>query len=186
VGASVARHCLAALLLPQGYAMRCSRAAGYDRADGAASRHGLFSVDLKRVRASLVGIGEQAQKVTVSLKGQFARYLLHQSCGSFGENWACRSGPASDTPRNDHSRINGRAAGESSNRPGGLRAGSPPSPPPRLIRPTVRRLPRSPRLSGPGPHRWPTGRYSASAASAGVISVMVWNSPRNSGWFCAR
>ena len=29
---------------------------------------------------------------------------------------------------------------------GGLRAGSPPSPPPGLIRPTVRRLPRSPRL----------------------------------------
>ncbi len=38
-------------------------------------------------------------------------------------------------------------------RPGGLRTGSPPSPPPRSIRPTVRRLPRSPRLSGPGPHR---------------------------------
>ena len=38
-------------------------------------------------------------------------------------------------------------------RPGGLRAGSPPSPPPRSIRPTVRRLPRSPRFSGPGPHR---------------------------------
>ena len=37
-------------------------------------------------------------------------------------------------------------------RPGGLRTGSPPSPPPRSIRPTVRRLPRSPRLSGPGPH----------------------------------
>ncbi len=29
---------------------------------------------------------------------------------------------------------------------GGLRAGSPPSPPPRLIRPTVRRLLRSPRF----------------------------------------
>jgi|GEM_PF-4300062 len=29
-------------------------------------------------------------------------------------------------------------------------------------------------------------RYAVSAASAGVISVMVWNSPRNSGWFCAR
>ena len=38
-------------------------------------------------------------------------------------------------------------------RPGGPRTGSPPSPPPRSIRPTVRRLPRSPRLSGPGPHR---------------------------------
>ena len=38
-------------------------------------------------------------------------------------------------------------------RPGGLRAGSPPSPPPRSIRPTVRRLLRSPRLSGPGPHQ---------------------------------
>ena len=37
-------------------------------------------------------------------------------------------------------------------RPGGRRTGSPPSPPPRSIRPAVRRLPRSPRLSGPGPH----------------------------------
>lgn len=36
--------------------------------------------------------------------------------------------------------------------PGALSAGSPPSPPPRLIRPSVRRLPRSPRLMGPGPH----------------------------------
>ena len=36
-------------------------------------------------------------------------------------------------------------------RPGGLRTGSPPSPPPRLIRPTVRLLLRSPRFSGPGP-----------------------------------
>jgi hypothetical protein len=36
-------------------------------------------------------------------------------------------------------------------RPGELRTGSPPSPPPRLIRPNVRLLPRSPRLSGPGP-----------------------------------
>ena len=30
----------------------------------------------------------------------------------------------------------------------------PPSPPPRSIRPTVRRLLRSPRLSGPGPHQF--------------------------------
>jgi len=37
-------------------------------------------------------------------------------------------------------------------RPSGLWAGSPPSPPPRLIRPIVRLLPRSPGLSGPGPH----------------------------------
>ena len=36
--------------------------------------------------------------------------------------------------------------------PDGLRAGSPPSPSPRLIRPTVRLLLRSPRLLGPGPH----------------------------------
>ena len=34
---------------------------------------------------------------------------------------------------------------------GGLRTGSPPSPPPPLIRPSRRRLQRSPRLSGPGP-----------------------------------
>ena len=35
--------------------------------------------------------------------------------------------------------------------PGGLRTGSPPSPPPHSIRPTVRRLLWSPRLLGPGP-----------------------------------
>lgn len=35
--------------------------------------------------------------------------------------------------------------------PGGLRAGSPPSPPPPSIRLIVRRLRRSPRLMGPGP-----------------------------------
>jgi hypothetical protein len=40
--------------------------------------------------------------------------------------------------------------------PSGLRTGSPPFPPPRLIRLTVRLLLRSPRLSGPGPHQWPT------------------------------
>ncbi len=52
-----------------------------------------------------------------------------------------------------HARPRGR---RNFGRPGGLRAGSPPSPPPRLIRPTVRRLLRSPRLSGPGPHPcWP-------------------------------
>jgi hypothetical protein len=44
-------------------------------------------------------------------------------------------------------------ASEISCRPGGLWTGSPSSPPPRSIRITVRRLPRSPRLSGPGPHQ---------------------------------
>ena len=39
-------------------------------------------------------------------------------------------------------------------RPSGLRAGSPPPRPPRSIRPAVRRLLRSPRLSGPGPHQF--------------------------------
>ncbi len=82
--------------------------------------------------------------------------------------------------------MRGYAVGENSSRPGGLRAGSPPSPPPRSIRPTVRRLPRSPRLSGPGPHPTSVPRQSGLAASTGVISVIVWNSPRNSGWFCAR
>ena len=60
------------------------------------------------------GFGERVKKVTVSNEGQIARYLLHPSCGSLDEYWACRSGPASDTPPNDHSRMNGRAAGESS------------------------------------------------------------------------
>lgn len=63
------------------------------------------------------------------------------------------SGIAGCGPRASSTRLRlspplcGRAVGENSSRPGGLRAGSPPSPSPRLIRPTVRRLPRSPRLS---------------------------------------
>jgi hypothetical protein len=44
-------------------------------------------------------------------------------------------------------------ASETSSRPCGLRTGSPPSPPPRSIRPAVRLLPRSPRFMGPGPPR---------------------------------
>jgi hypothetical protein len=67
--------------------------------------------------------------------------------------------------------------------PGGLRTGSPPSPPPRLIRPTVRRLPRSPRFSGPGP------RDCHSAAAFAVlmlsISAIIWNSVRYSCRLCA-
>lgn len=47
-------------------------------------------------------------------------------------------------------------------RPGGLRTGSPPLPLPRSIRPTVRRLPQSLRLSGPG-------RYLAGAECDGAI-----------------
>ncbi len=45
------------------------------------------------------------------------------------------------------------AAGPYDGQPSGLRAGSPPSPHPCLIRPTVRRLPWSPRLLGPGPRQ---------------------------------
>ena len=56
-------------------------------------------------------------------------------------------------PRRGRPRIDRPRGRPYDGRPGGLRAGSPPSPPPRSIRPTVRRLPRSPRLSGPGPHR---------------------------------
>ena len=81
-------------------------------------------------------------------------------------------------------------------RPGGLRTGSPPSPPPRSIRPTVRRLPRSPRLSGPGPHsgrsiscpaaadqpavrhRAPNPCYSAASAVGAVASQISRNSSR--------
>lgn len=68
---------------------------------------------------------------------------------------ACRSAlsPARLQISQPHARSRGR---RNLGRPGGLRAGSPPSPPPRSIRPTVRRLLRSPRLSGPGPHQfWP-------------------------------
>jgi hypothetical protein len=65
--------------------------------------------------------------------------------------------PAAGTPNKHHGRTHiarpMRSAYEC--RPGGLRTGSPPSPPPRLIRPIVRLLPRSPRLSGPGPHQRP-------------------------------
>ena len=65
--------------------------------------------------------------------------------------------PFGPAPRRGRPQI-GRPRGRPyDGRPGGLRTGSPPSPPPRSIRPTVRRLPRSPRLSGPGPHR--AGRH---------------------------
>jgi hypothetical protein len=69
---------------------------------------------------------------------------------------ACRYAdclPARPTTRPGADRPAMRSAYE--RRPGGLRTGSPPSPPPRLIRPIVRLLPRSPRLSGPGPHQRP-------------------------------
>jgi hypothetical protein len=69
---------------------------------------------------------------------------------------ACRQAdclPARPTTRPGADRPAMRSAYE--RRPGGLRTGSPPSPPPRLIRPIVRLLPRSPRLSGPGPHQRP-------------------------------
>jgi hypothetical protein len=58
----------------------------------------------------------------------------------------------------------GRAADHMMDQPGGLRTGSPPSPPPRLIRPTVRLLPRSPRLSGPGPRQFiqPLSRFQSN------------------------
>ena len=128
----------------------------------------------------------------LGLHSSLTRNLKPGNCVAFVDHWDNEKSPKSagvpsrTVPRHackDRSRRCGHAAGEKSSRPSGLRAGSPPSPPPRLIRLTVRRLPRSPRLSGPGPHCPTTGRYSASA---GVISVMVWNSPRNSGRFCAR
>ncbi len=56
------------------------------------------------------------------------------------------------SPR-DAARTRPRPASEISIRTGGLRAGSPPFPTPRSIRPAVRRLPRSPRFMGPGPRR---------------------------------
>jgi hypothetical protein len=57
--------------------------------------------------------------------------------------------------RNDSWLDSNRPAMQSAydRRPSGLRAGSPPFPPPHLIRPIVRLLLRSPRLSGPGPHQ---------------------------------
>ena len=50
-------------------------------------------------------------------------------------------------------------------RPSGLRTGSPPFPPPHLIRPSVRRLLRSPRLSGPGPHHVPLRAQKCGATA---------------------
>ena len=64
-------------------------------------------------------------------------------------------------------------------RPGGPRAGSPPSPPPRLIRPIVRLLPRSPRLSGPGPHQRP--HRSGSALSQARFRPQLLPSRQSSG-----
>lgn len=66
------------------------------------------------------------------------------------------------------------AAGENSASLDGLRTGSPSSPPPRSIHPTVRRLLRSPRLSGPGPHN----SHSAAAFVPLMFSISAidWNS----------
>lgn len=72
--------------------------------------------------------------------------------GRAGSFRLCSTG--TPIPRHDQHNAS-HAASENSSRPGGLRAGSPPSPPPHLIRPTVRLLLRSPRLSGPGPHQLP-------------------------------
>ena len=69
---------------------------------------------------------------------------------------ACQPCPSVGTPVPIHDQAPpGQAAGENSSQPGGLRTGSPPFPQPYLIRPTVRRLLRAPRLSGPGPHSSP-------------------------------
>lgn len=75
-----------------------------------------------------------------------------------------------------------RAADRNLGRPDGLRAGSPPSPSPRSIRLTVRRLPRSPRLSGPGPHC----PHSAADLTSPKLSIPAidWNSDRYSGRCC--
>lgn len=54
--------------------------------------------------------------------------------------------------------------------------GSPPSPPPRSIRPTVRRLLRSPRLSGPGPH-W-IGRLVIPPRQAPPTPSRQWSETR--------
>ena len=66
----------------------------------------------------------------------------------------------------------------------GRSPGSPPSPPPRSIRPSVRRLPRSPRLSGPGPHRGrpPIPPYSAASDNGAA----VWQISRNCQWSFSR
>ena len=98
---------------------------------------------------------------------------------------ACRE-PRSgsiDTPAVRHTRRTVEyAADRNLGRPDGLRAGSPPSPSPRSIRLTVRRLPRSPRLSGPGPHC----PHSAADLASPKLSIPAidWNSDRYSGRCC--
>lgn len=98
---------------------------------------------------------------------------------------ACRD-PRSgsiDTPASRRTRRTVEyAADRNLGRPDGLRAGSPPSPSPRSIRLTVRRLPRSPRLSGPGPH---CSHSAADLASPKLsIPAIDWNSDRYSGRCC--
>lgn len=86
-------------------------------------------------------------------------------------------------------------AGENSSQPGGLRAGSPPSPPPHLIRPSVRRLLRSPRFGSgsPSSKEGQLPNYSVSILLASVVDAgctrpaTIWrNSPRISPWFLSR
>ena len=90
------------------------------------------------------------------LNGKSGRLLPEAAtmqCRARSCRWDGRAGPV----RRQHARLqhaaqSPHAAGPYVGRPGGLPAGSPPFPPPCSIRPIVRRLPWSPRLSGPGPH----------------------------------
>lgn len=83
-----------------------------------------------------------------------------------------RADPRQPSARLQLSQPRARSRGRRNlGRPGGLRAGSPPSPPPRSIRPTVRRLLRSPRFSGPGPHQlWPLWLFRLGRWGRGHLS----------------
>ena len=100
------------------------------------------------IRSERTGLRRVLSAVVVFGLAWRKRSRWSQTLGRAGIH-QCSTG--TPIPRRDR-RYASHAASENSSRPGGLRAGSPPSPPPRSIRPTVRRLPRSPRLSGPGPH----------------------------------
>jgi hypothetical protein len=75
----------------------------------------------------------------IQTAGLDAPHVLAPHSNSF---WMRAGAAFTDTPQQHHNRshIDRSSGRQREGRPGGLRTGSPPSPPPRLIRPTVRLL----------------------------------------------
>ena len=146
--------------MASGTGRRCEPGRGWRLPPDASSEDCRSGRERRQVRRSRVG-GDRglapppgfARRTPLPLPPAAAPLALRRSARRDGRGNPQAKGCAL-SPRHRGQPQIGRPRGRPyGGRPGGLRTGSPPSPPPRSIRPTVRRLPRSPRLSGPGPHR---------------------------------